>query len=793
MAAKRKLAKQNSRVAKACERCRRKKVKCDNKKPCFGCIGSQSKCTYKNQHYEPIEAFFNYTGSLSNDLDDVKCSIAKLKTQLPPSAPASLQKDLANICTVLEKIQPQLYLNLDSREISSYDGLKSIETEIIGKQSKFLNRFSNAFESNTAQNVSMYFGVYSPLLYFTSTGISWITKKLISCSDDRETRETIYLFLKFLDASSASHASPKVTSISPLEYYAKLNGLSCGNDVLIQHIMSNISNEVKEDTNITQTIKSNKPTDWFMYGIHLMEQHHKALNCKSSEFLSLKYFFEQDELIFCLCLEYFERSIFSTMYDLSMLKGLISLMKHRYWIDDPIVLGRIICTMSRRSLDAGLNRWEYYIGQDEVTAEVYRKIWWDCYWWDRWYSLVTGKQPLIPDEMTSCLFPKGVVGLGVDDSMDCFTLINSVELNPSKLDICISFGYILLTKIITEVFSGLLYNRHFTDYRLFATPDTKDINATARQFIDKFSKIYRIFQHVQDKLISFLKHYSENSSVFELYTHFGFAKVCCFQGMESLILRIQNLLHGREKTELDSCVNDIRLQTFQASVDILKDVLRLRESFHIFRCSWFIYVILMNITSYFVENPGEDLVYCLSLVCQVSSLFNDLFVSSDDIIMKSNNAFYRKLKNGTTVSFIVTRICCQMYVRSLKVPAESLFCKLKKYGQTCSDAGQTALDIECIWYKNVIGEHKESNFRKEILSILDRDMSDLVNDTDIGTQGKNEEGAFYGELPLTSTSVPVGMDFGSLEDFVTSGSLPDFLNLLWEDIESGISKENFGK
>lgn len=127
-------------------------------------------------------------------MENVKCSIAKLKTQLSPSAPASLQKDVANICTELEKIQPQLYLNLDSKEISSYYGLKSIETEIIGKQSKFLNRFSNAFESNTTQNISMYFGVYSPLLYFTSTGISWITKKLISCSDDRERRERLSIY-----------------------------------------------------------------------------------------------------------------------------------------------------------------------------------------------------------------------------------------------------------------------------------------------------------------------------------------------------------------------------------------------------------------------------------------------------------------------------------------------------------------------------------------------------------------------------------------------------------------------
>ena len=787
MAAKRGLAKQTSRVSKACERCHRKKIKCDSKKPCFGCVGSQSKCTYKNQLYEPIEVFFNYTGSLSNNLDNVKCSIAKLKTQLPPSAPASLRKDLANICTELEKIQPQLYLNLDSKEISSYDGPKSIETEIIGKQSKFLNRFSNAFESNTAQNVSMYFGVYSPLLYFTSTGISWITKKLISCSDDRETRETIYLFLKFLDASSASHASPKVTSISPLEYYAKLNGLSCGNDVLIQHIMSNISNEIKENTNITRTNKFNKPTDWFMYGVHLMEQHHKTLDRKSSKLLSLKGFLEQDELIFCLCLEYFERSIFSTMYDLIILKGLVSLMKHRYWIDDPFVLGRIICTMSRRSLDAGLNRWEYYIGQEEGTAEAYRKLWWDCYWWDRWYSLVTGKQPLIPDEMTSCLFPKEVVGLGVDDSMDCFTLINLVKLDPSKLEVCISFGYILLTKIITAVFSGLLYNRHFTDYRLFATPDTKDLNGTAQQLMAEFSKVYKIFQRVQDKLVPFLKQYSENSSAFELYTHFGFAKVCCFQGIETLILRIQNLLQGREKAELDSCVKDIRLETFKASVDILTDILKLKDMFYIFRCSWFIYAILMNITLYFIETPRRNSISYLSLMCSVIASFDDLFISSGNVSLKGNNAFFKKLQNGTTVSFILTRICCQMYIRSQKTTRESLFSELKKYGQACSDASQAVLDIECIWYKNIIGEHKESSFRKEILSILDRDMGDLVNNRVIGVQGKNEMGTCHEELPLT------GMDFGSLENFVTSGSLPDFLNLFWEDIELGISKGNFGE
>ncbi|EHN02675.1 YER184C-like protein [Saccharomyces cerevisiae x Saccharomyces kudriavzevii VIN7] len=776
MAAKKELRRQGSRVSKACERCRRKKVKCDSKKPCFGCIGSQSKCRYKNQPCEPLEAFFKYTGSLSNDLDDVKCTIEKLKTQLPSSAPASLQKGLGNICSELEKIQPQLYLNLDSKEVSSYNGAKSIETEIIGKQSNCLNRFSNAFESNTAQKVGIYFGVYSPLLYFTTSGISWITKKLISCSDDRGTRETIYLFLKFLDATSAGRNDPRVTSMPPLEYYAKLNGLICGDDALIQHIMSNISGDIKERTNSSQNLKLEKPTDWFMYGVLLMEEHHNTLADTNPSSLSLKRFLEQDELIFCLCVEYFERLIFSAMHDLVILKGLVSLIRHRYWIDDYFVLGRIICTMSRRSLDAGLNRWEYYIGQEEEIAEENRKLWWDCYWWDRWYTLNSGKEPMISDEMTSCLFPKKVIGLGVDDSMDCLTLIDSVKLDPTKLDICVSFGYILLAKLITKVFFELLYNRKFTDYRLFAVPDAKDLNRTARQLKVEFFKIRRIFLGVQDKLIPFLKQHFENSRIFELYTHFEFSKVCCFQGMESLILRIQNLLQSSEKVGLDICINQTRLQTFETSVDILTEILRLKDSLHIMKCSWFLYAILLKITAYFIENSREDPIYHLSLMCGVIGLYNDLLINSNNIDVKDNNAFYKKLKNGTTMSFILTRICCQVYMRSQKISEELLFHELKKHGQACLHAVEAVLDITCVWYENIIGDHKESNFRKEILNILDRDMGDFVNNN-IGVQRKKEGTLHHEGFPVNSSGVSLGLDFISLENFVTSDSLPDFLNL----------------
>ena len=115
--------------------------------------------------------------------------------------------------------------------------------------------------------------------------------------------------------------------------------------------------------------------------------------------------------------------------------------------------------------------------------------------------------------------------------------------------------------------------------------------------------------------------------------------------MESLILRIQNLLQERERIELDSCVKDIRLQTFEASVDILTDVLKHEDTFYIFRCSWFIYAILMNITLNFIETPRRNSICYLSLMCHMIASYNDLFVSSGNVNFKGNNAFSKKLEN----------------------------------------------------------------------------------------------------------------------------------------------------
>ncbi|CAI4774202.1 ALI_collapsed_G0049010.mRNA.1.CDS.1 [Saccharomyces cerevisiae] len=93
------------------------------------------------------------------------------------------------------------------------------------------------------------------------------------------------------------------------------------------------------------------------------------------------------------------------------------------------------------------------------------------YWWDRWYALVTGKPPLISDEYSSCLFPRQMVEFGLTWS----------NFESSSIDGFVFFGYILLGKIIKEVFSELLYDKSFTNYRVHAHPTLLNFKEILRE------------------------------------------------------------------------------------------------------------------------------------------------------------------------------------------------------------------------------------------------------------------------------------------------------------------------
>lgn len=343
------------------------------------------------------------------------------------------------------------------------------------------------------------------------------------------------------------------------------------------------------------------------------------LDAKSIEIL-----LKHDELLLSICIEYFERSLFSEMHDLDFLKGLLLFIENRYWIEEPNFIGRILGVLCRRMLDTGLNRWEYYAFQTEYTAEENRKLWWECYWWDRWYALTTGKPPLISPDTNRCLIPRIVMELEVDDSMDCLTLMNTVLLDLKKADACIAFLHILLAKLITEVVYGLLYNIHFTDYRICGILGSSDLSSLLKDLKIKFFEINEILQSLQENMIPFLEENFQRSDLFELYIHMKFVSVCCFQSMEILLARIQNLLPVQQRGELNECLKISRDQAFNLSVNILLNVLKQKDSYQLVKCSWYIFIIILNISSYCIADPSKISVHFLSVISGVIGYYSDI-------------------------------------------------------------------------------------------------------------------------------------------------------------------------
>ena len=460
----------SSRVSRACERCKKRKIKCDTLKPCFNCVGSQSKCTYKYHSKETNFSLLKFKDNVGVELCNIRNHVAELKQQQPSEYPIHLQRVLNEVSSSLESLQPHLYFNLDAEEVRSYRGTESLETQVLDSRCGVLNRFLNSksYKAKNRPPVDTYHGLYSPTLFFTTIGLGWVIKRLLAYSDDKATRETVYILLKYLESVVKQEGEIKMTSGSPFEYYARLNKIGSGHEQVLAHVMSKISPELRQTVSSWEKVDFNRGTEGFAHVISIFKQFNTTVNSKNMNASSLKVFLEHYDMIVCLCFEQFERSVFSEMYNLANLQDLIYLVRHTYWSQDPFTVGKLISHMCRRSLDLGLNRWEYYIGHDERTAENYRRLWWDSYWWDGWYALVTGKPPLISDEYSSCLFPKQVVELGVDDSMDCLSLINSVKLEPHDIDGFVLFGYISMAKIIKKVFSELLYNKSFTDYRVHA-------------------------------------------------------------------------------------------------------------------------------------------------------------------------------------------------------------------------------------------------------------------------------------------------------------------------------------
>ncbi|CAI7328857.1 CPS_collapsed_G0023590.mRNA.1.CDS.1 [Saccharomyces cerevisiae] len=419
---------------------------------------------------------------------------------------------IADINKQLETLLSFQHVNINSESVRTYKDNCALENQLLGGNHVAFDGFST-FESVSDGNaVDVIFGLYSPISLMSPKGICWLIQQLIVKSREKDTEETVYILLKFLDAGE-------------LQLQMGIDS-ACTLKEAIDAIPPSLRSELKEEGG--NSIQDSRKL--FMYCVKLLGKHFTSSRHLLRNINIFEHFFQVEELLSTLCYTLLENSLNFRLLDAEFLHDLLCFVKQRHWKDNSFIIGGVIAPLCRQVQDLGLSRWEYYLGMNEEHANHLREIWWDTYWWDKWYVVVTGKLPMIDSSTVTCLLPQQIMRLGVDDAMSSWQMLERVDFTYGSLKDHIMFGYIVLSISINDVFSNVLYNRKFTDYRMFSGITALDFKVV-EELLTRINGIRKGFTVLKTTVVNELEKSLLDDDVFRFCIHFAYSRISCLKAM----------------------------------------------------------------------------------------------------------------------------------------------------------------------------------------------------------------------------------------------------------------------
>lgn len=483
--------KKRSKVSRACNNCRRRKIKCTGAQPCLNCQTYRCECTYSipspaslssgdvalNFRDTTLKTTTSNMGAPSSNMGapssvpepaswagvtgmERASSTSSLTNSLPASrsdtgtdASSGVYEDdsgiLQQISRLTESIQslkslpPSAHVTCAIEQI--YEQLKEIESNwrpavrinaicnasatatsletrlMINKYSEdvSLTRFSTIQPSPVISRVSVLnqqpvvddmFGLYSPGLLLSVRGIGYLFKSFFDpgVKMAREYKTTLYLMLRFFD-TCFHYLDLAVKSWSePLKsHFIMIPKDMLSHTDLIKYLVDQVPLAVKKKTEAVypafpQPASFEERLPMFHWVVRLMNTLHLETSgdCLDIEENGLKMPFVKDlirikEAISILSFEYLNLTMHTPVGDLDFFESLLILIKHQYWIGEYHLFYQLLSLATGYAQNLGIHRWEFYVGMDEEMAEKRRCLWWKCYFWDKLFSIHTGKQAII--------------------------------------------------------------------------------------------------------------------------------------------------------------------------------------------------------------------------------------------------------------------------------------------------------------------------------------------------------------------------------------------------------------
>lgn len=785
--------KSNSRVIKACVVCRRRKIKCNGIEPCNNCTSSGLICSFEVKEFRKL-SLYKQEDDIRKDLRVLTHYLKGLENMNTLSS-EKLKPLINEIDSKLNEYRDDLRLTIEPRAIEKYDKKISLETALIETDTINFTRYGKVNVKDIIGNdreplVPSYFGLYSALNLFSSGGFGWVFKKIFAASlDHQETKKTFYLYLKFFDLSSLWFARSSIQKSAPLEWYKKYYKANLPKDICREDLVIDILNNVAAVVGADQFKTEDFRADLILKKItNLISKHatyFKSMDEKNISNVELTQYSMTEEFLHIAFVEFSERYSFSTVYHDNIIEYTISYLEKNHWKEDVGTLRRCASVMTSRAIDAGLSRWEFHIGITEKRADEMRNVWWNCYWWDKWTALLSGKSTNIDDNQISCLLPRGWMEIGINEKMDTEALIKSADFKKAmQNDIMFDVVRYILAKIIQLNISTLLYNNKFTDYKIFSN-NYQNNEDLIEELIVNINYVMSQLNMLQKEIQIYFEKIDGPGEVLDHLIIFNYSYIEIISSIENLVTRILSLPHLSKIENLHTLIDSSRLIALDMSRDVLEKISLVENFFDSQKLILITAYYLIHIVVYLIEHPSQDLLSFIQLFCMFLKQFcieNDKRSNIYD--MKMPYVHWTMNKLPLFFILILVRMLIQTYLFLNEIKGEDLVELIEKNNPEAAAICRELLDVTSSYYAPLLENIEVSSMHKIALNVIN-DMTGsqffaTFKKSDIITQNNESSDAL--NLLATNSRLTPGEDslsLTNLDDFINLNIFPEIYEVLW--------------
>ncbi|AOA63686.1 Putative transcription factor [Komagataella phaffii CBS 7435] len=422
------------RVAKACDYCRSKKVRCDGEQPCNNCISCKTSCTYnhvKKRRTTDKKSSPKRSKEVDDRLERLELMIESLVTQLGSSnsvvpvsriqhneettdddeSDSTQAENDAHLQPSTNKKTDQKELNGLSREVTPFSS--NGKTSCSDATLQFAHRKTECFDS--------FFAEYCSFSLFSKEGQEWLVSKMKSEHLEIINKNLRHMFANYVSYSFTLWIEPiQPSDLQPL--FPK--NISLG---LLKFLFSYVSQSLYPiDTNEQLALLE-------VYCESQGRGKGKSHHLSYANLMMLNMF-----LAFSLAL--YRDSVLKTSvriegldispeksreYESGFLRNTIFYYQRLFLVGDGLnsILAilllykycegtlafhaayMLLSTGVRLAQEMGLHRAESYAGLSQKEQDSRAIIWWDCYTEDKLYSIKSGKPSIINDLDVSAPLP----------------------------------------------------------------------------------------------------------------------------------------------------------------------------------------------------------------------------------------------------------------------------------------------------------------------------------------------------------------------------------------------------